>query len=68
MQIGIYSRKLGSSPSLMLKDNADRLDETLHANLKVCIPEVFLYAIFFLSLSLSLDKHTELSGRALVLV
>lgn len=49
----------------MFKDNADRLDETLHANLKVCIPEVFVYAIFF---SLSLGKHTKLSGRALVLV
>lgn len=67
MQIGIYSRMLGSSPPLMFKDNADRLDETIHANLKVCIPEVFLYAFFF-SLSISLDKHTELSGRALVLV
>jgi len=64
MQIGIYSRLLYTSPPLMFKDNADRLDETLHANLKVCILEVFLYAIFFLSL----DKHTELSGRALVLV
>lgn len=61
----VHSRKLGSSPPLMFKDNADGLDGTLYANLKVCIPDVFYLQCFF---SLSLDKHTELSGRALVLV
>lgn len=38
----------------MFKDNADGLDETLYANLKVCIPDVFYMQCFF---SLSLQTN-----------